>query len=178
MALTSLALPNMIERKSGCIINIASRAGTVTVPFASAYSASKAALIRATGCIQAELEVDNLGNDIHLYALHPGAVPTKIQRPADPDVNAMYPTMSAKWATFHKAMNDDPYLCGQTCVFLATGKGKALRGKYFDVEQDIATVVGAGEEVIKREQIYELGVQFLGGLPNDGGMVNDGLLKK
>jgi hypothetical protein len=42
-----------------------------------------------------------------------------------------------------------------------------LRGKYFDCEQDIATVIGAGEEGLK--ELYELKVEFLGGLPNDGG---------
>lgn len=137
----------------------------------------QAALIRTTGRIQAELELDNLGNDIYLYSLHPGAVPTEIQWPVDPDVNARYPDMAVKWAAFHKAMDDDPYLCGQTCVFLATDRGKALRGRYFDVEQNIVTVVAAGEETIKKEGLYELGVQFLGGFPNDGGIVMDSLLK-
>jgi short-subunit dehydrogenase len=70
----------MRERKSGCIINIASRAGTVTTPFAVAYSAGKAALIRATSVLQAELEVDGLGDQIQIYALHPGAVRTQMVR--------------------------------------------------------------------------------------------------
>lgn len=43
-----------------------------------------------------------------------------------------------------------------------------LRGKYFDCEQDIATVVSAGEQGLL-EDLYELKVEFLGGLPNDGG---------
>lgn len=71
-----LALPAMRERRQGCIINIASRAGTVSVPFATAYSTAKAGLIRATACMQAELENDGFGDSIHLYALHPGAVKT------------------------------------------------------------------------------------------------------
>lgn len=66
----------MRERGAGCVINIASRAGTVSVPFAAAYSTGKAGLIRATACLQAELEVDGFGDKIHLYALHPGAVKT------------------------------------------------------------------------------------------------------
>ena len=66
----------MRARKSGTIISISSRAGTVTAPFAGAYSAGKSALIRATSCWQAELELDGLGEDITLYALHPGGVKT------------------------------------------------------------------------------------------------------
>lgn len=45
--------------------------------------------------------------------------------------------------------------------------GEGAEGKYFDCEQDIATVVGAGEDGLK--DLYELKVEFLGGLPNDGG---------
>jgi hypothetical protein len=57
----------------------------------------------------------------------------------------------------------------QTCVYIATGKAKrALKGKYFDCEQDIQTVVDNVSE-IERDDLYELKVQFLGGLPNDGG---------
>ena len=58
---------------------------------------------------------------------------------------------------------------GQTCVYLATGRAKhVLKGKYFDCEQDIQTVVDHAEEVPKND-LYELKVEFLGGLPNDGG---------
>jgi hypothetical protein len=54
-------------------------------------------------------------------------------------------------------------------VYLATGKAKhVLRGKYFDCEQNIQTVVDWAEEIAKHD-MYELKVEFLGGLPNDGG---------
>ena len=42
------------------------------------YNAAKAALIRATACLQSELDVDGL-NGIHMYALHPGANKTGLQ---------------------------------------------------------------------------------------------------
>jgi NAD(P)-dependent dehydrogenase (short-subunit alcohol dehydrogenase family) len=44
------------------------------------YNSAKAALIRATACLQAELDVDGLDN-IHVYALHPGANKTGLQGP-------------------------------------------------------------------------------------------------
>lgn len=90
MIMTHLVLPGMKDCKKGCIINIASRsevalssdlidrAGTVTGPMAVHYFSSKAALIRATGCIQAELNIQGY-DDIHLYALHPGACRTSLQ---------------------------------------------------------------------------------------------------
>lgn len=71
--LTQLLLSTFVERRSGCVINIASRSGSIDSPFNTGYSVSKAALIRLTGCLQKEL--DALGyNDIHIYAIHPGAV--------------------------------------------------------------------------------------------------------
>jgi NAD(P)-dependent dehydrogenase (short-subunit alcohol dehydrogenase family) len=67
-------LPRMRERGSGCIINIASRSGTVDVPMTLGYVTSKAALIRATHTLQKEMELDGLDPAIHMYALHPGGV--------------------------------------------------------------------------------------------------------
>jgi short-subunit dehydrogenase len=64
----------MRDRGSGCIINIASRAGTVDVPMTLGYVTSKAALIRATHTLQKEMELEGLDPAIHLYALHPGGV--------------------------------------------------------------------------------------------------------
>jgi hypothetical protein len=64
-------------------------------------------------------------------------------------------------------------------VFLACGEGKdVLRGKYFDCEQDIGTVVAAGADEIRGpKRLYELKVEFLGGLPDDGGNVPDDALQ-
>jgi NAD(P)-dependent dehydrogenase (short-subunit alcohol dehydrogenase family) len=67
-------LPRMRDRGSGCIINIASRSGTVDVPMTLGYVTSKAALIRATHTLQKEMELDGLDPAIHMYALHPGGV--------------------------------------------------------------------------------------------------------
>jgi short-subunit dehydrogenase len=90
MILMHLVLPDMKERKMGCIINIASRstqscifqlmgrAGTVSGPLSVHYYSGKAALIRATGCIQSELDLQGYDN-IHLYALHPGGCRTDLQ---------------------------------------------------------------------------------------------------
>lgn len=67
-------LPKMRERKSGCIVNISSRAATVDYPGGMSYSASKAAVARATATLQEEFEVEGLGDHLHTYSLHPGGV--------------------------------------------------------------------------------------------------------
>jgi NAD(P)-dependent dehydrogenase (short-subunit alcohol dehydrogenase family) len=71
-------LPRMRDRGQGCIINIASRSGTVDVPMTLGYVTSKAALIRATHTLQKEMELDGLDPAIHMYALHPGGVPSSM----------------------------------------------------------------------------------------------------
>ena len=65
------------------------------------------------------------------------------------------------------------FLCGATCVYIASGKAKALKGRYFDCEQNIEHVVAAGRSEIVGSDLYSLEVGFLGGLPNDGGTSNN-----
>jgi len=143
------------------------------------YYSGKAALIRATGCIQAELNLQGY-EDIHLYALHPGACRTDLQSTTtsftilmieslDEDVAAEFPSIAAVFEDFQKAFKVSLDVPGQTCVYIASGKAKhALKGKYFDCEQNIQTVVDNASEIDKND-LYELKVEFLGGLPNDGG---------
>jgi NAD(P)-dependent dehydrogenase (short-subunit alcohol dehydrogenase family) len=162
------------QRKKGTIINIASRSATVNSPFSANYAAAKAALVRASGCLQFELDMDGL-EDIGIYSLHPGATKTNIQKPLPQDVAARYPEAAEAYAKFTAQFPCDPSLCGQTCVYLAAGRGKALRGRYFDCEQDVG-YVSSMRDLIKEEHLYELKVDFLGGLPNDGGNMPDSLL--
>jgi short-subunit dehydrogenase len=83
--LTTLnVLPGMKARGRGCIINLASRAGNVTVPYLAGYSISKASVIKATENIQKDLDADGLGDKIQLYCCHPGAVLTRLSLRSSP----------------------------------------------------------------------------------------------
>jgi hypothetical protein len=69
---------------------------------------------------------------------------------------------------FYKTLfKDDPSLCGQTCAFLSTGKGKVLRGFYLDSRQDVVKLMAAGREFLKERQLNTLGVNFLEGYCNE-----------
>lgn len=164
---THMMLNHFRDRQCGTVINIASRSATVNIPFGVNYAAAKAGLVRATGCLQLEADMDGF-HDISFYALHPGATRTNMQKPIDSDVAELYPDIVEAYAKFADNFRCKPALCGQTCVFLAAGKGKVLKGKYFDCEQDVGYVASMAEE-IQSKSLYELNVQFLGGLPNDGG---------
>ena len=95
------------------------------------------------------------------------------------DVATAYPGFAVAYNEFGKLFKCKTRLCGQTCVYLACGEGKeVLKGRYFDCEQDIGTVVAAGPEEIRGPKgLYELKVEFLAGLPNDGGTVPDDALQ-
>jgi len=72
-ALMRLVVPVFKKQSSGCIINVASRAGTIMIPYMTNYCASKAALINLTGCVQKEMDVEGF-TDIHMYSIHPGGI--------------------------------------------------------------------------------------------------------
>ncbi|MEK5058997.1 3-ketoacyl-ACP reductase [Paenibacillus shunpengii] len=69
---TRAVLPQMIERKSGDIINISSTAGQKGSPVSSAYSASKAAVLAMTESLMLEARKHN----IRVSALTPSTVAT------------------------------------------------------------------------------------------------------
>jgi short-subunit dehydrogenase len=72
--LTMAALPGMLERRRGSIVNITSVAGHVPNPGESAYGASKAALSRWSQGLAFDLH----GKGVHVGALSPGPIDTEI----------------------------------------------------------------------------------------------------
>ena len=71
---TRAILPNMIERKTGDIINISSTAGLNGNPLTSAYSASKFAVLGLTDSLMQEVRKHN----IRVTALTPSTVATDL----------------------------------------------------------------------------------------------------
>lgn len=71
--LTKLALPAMLERKRGYVMNVASTAGFVPGPFMSIYYASKAFVLSWSEALHAELQ----GTGVLVSALCPGATKTQ-----------------------------------------------------------------------------------------------------
>jgi len=72
--LTMAALPGMLERRRGSVVNITSVAGHVPNPGESAYGASKAALSRWSQGLAFDLH----GSGVHVGALSPGPIDTEI----------------------------------------------------------------------------------------------------
>lgn len=160
-------LPRMRDRRQGCIINIASRSGTVDVPMTLGYVSSKAALIRATHTLQKEMELDGLDSAIHFYALHPGGVKGAMGGAGAPaDVKAKYGDLTDE-EFFQHLFKDGPELCGQTCAWLASGQGKDLRGLFLDCRQDVSILLNIGRKTLLNENRNRLTVNFVEGYCNE-----------
>lgn len=69
-------VPDMLARRSGRVVNLASGMGTRAEPDYSAYSVGKAGLIRLTEALAASLE----GTGVHAFNIAPGLVATNMTR--------------------------------------------------------------------------------------------------
>jgi hypothetical protein len=113
------------------------------------------------------MELDGLDPAIHFYALHPGGVLTGIGgASARQDVLDKYGDPRDE-KSFQALFKDDPSLCGQTCAFLASGRGKELRGLYLDCRQDVGLLLEKGRETLLKEKRNTLTVNFLEGYCNE-----------
>jgi uncharacterized protein len=81
MELTHAALPGMVERGAGAVMNIASIAGFQPIPYMAVYSASKAFVQTFSEAIHEELH----GTGVSVTSLCPGPVPTEWAEIANAD---------------------------------------------------------------------------------------------
>ena len=121
----------MVERKKGCIINIASDLAFKAVPGMSAYCVSKAGIIMLTRALAQEL--GQYG--IRVNAIAPGMIRTELSRPnwSDPDFLKFYETITPlgrvgelsdiAGAALLLASNASSYISGST--ILVNGGGLA-----------------------------------------------------
>jgi len=103
-------IPIMVEKKGGKIINIGSRAGLKGSANSAAYSASKAAVIRLTESISAEVRAEG----INVNCVLPGIIDTPQNREAMPKANFSH------WVT--------PQSIARVILFLASDDAKDIHG--------------------------------------------------
>lgn len=75
LEMAQLAIPSMRERKRGCIVNVGSIAGKITLPWLTLYSVSKYAIGSLTDGLRMELKRDG----VHAMTVCPGYVDTGFQ---------------------------------------------------------------------------------------------------
>jgi NAD(P)-dependent dehydrogenase (short-subunit alcohol dehydrogenase family) len=143
-------LPGMVQRRDGKIINVASQAGTLTIPYATPYCASKAALIRFTDCLAA----DTREYGIAVFAIHPGTVHT------DMTTYLRESEEGKKWLPWFQKLFDDHQdepieRAGELVVLLASGQADALAGRMLYASDDVLGLVHQAEH-IQRDDLYTL----------------------
>lgn len=84
MRLTRLALPEMVKQRAGAVLNVASTAGFIPMPYMATYAASKAFVISFSQAIHAEVKA----HGVRVVCLCPGRTRTEFFDVARYDASA------------------------------------------------------------------------------------------
>ena len=112
-------------RGRGRIVNVASGAGTVSIPYMSAYVSANA-LIRLTETLADELR----GHGISVFAIQPGTIKTAMTE------ELMHSKEGKRWLPWFKqifdnGLDDSPKAAEELVLYLASGEADSLSGRFF-----------------------------------------------
>jgi NAD(P)-dependent dehydrogenase (short-subunit alcohol dehydrogenase family) len=149
MLVCHAVLPGMVARRQGRIINVSSGAGNSPIPYFSAYVTSKAALTRLTEIIAAETQEYG----IHVFTINPGLVLTTMTEDAFSEDGLKWIPWLKAW--FDEQRNITPEFSAQLILWLASGQGDALSGRFISRVDDLAHLMAHADEIRQRD-IYNL----------------------
>jgi NAD(P)-dependent dehydrogenase (short-subunit alcohol dehydrogenase family) len=143
-------LPGMMARQRGRMINLASQAGLWGIPAGSGYCSSKAALIRFSEILAADVKPYG----ISVFAVDPGTVQTPMNdyllasQVIDKYVHGFI-------ELFEQGRDVPPDLIANLTVRLASGQADALSGRFISVQDDLDDFIQRAEQVAK-DDLYML----------------------
>jgi NAD(P)-dependent dehydrogenase (short-subunit alcohol dehydrogenase family) len=150
-------LPVMTARGAGRIINITSEAGVYRWPQMSAYSVSKAAVIKFTENLAAEAS----GSGVQAFSVHPGLTPIGLSQqalagaaPPDSAEARMHAWVRRELRAGHGA---DPALVARLVIRLAAGDADQLSGCHLSVHDDLDAILARGETIRDHYQLRRTG---------------------
>jgi NAD(P)-dependent dehydrogenase (short-subunit alcohol dehydrogenase family) len=156
-----LVLPEMVARRRGRIVNVTSQAGVFRWPLASAYSVSKAAVVKFTE----NLGVETRRHGISVFSVHPGILAIGLGKAA---LTSSAPADSAQgrlrdWGRQETAAGRgaQPHQIAELLLRIATGEADRLSGRHLSVHDDLDMLLNRAEDVL-RDDLYVL---RLHGLP-------------
>ncbi|MGE3271057.1 MAG: SDR family NAD(P)-dependent oxidoreductase [Chloroflexota bacterium] len=121
-------LPDMVAAQRGTIINLVTLAVDMRSGYDSAYTASKAGVIR----LSTSLAVETEPHGIRVFAVDPGIVKTRMTQ------QLMDSPIGRKYFPFFQHLPDDswapPERTADVCVQLAAGRGGFLSGHVIHVD--------------------------------------------
>ncbi len=110
VALSRALLPDMLSRRAGVVVNVASQAADARPPGLAAYAASKAGVALLTETLQAEVGPEG----VRVVAVAPGTIDTPANRAAMPDADP------AAWTS--------PDAIARVILWLASDEAAAVGG--------------------------------------------------
>lgn len=143
---SQLVLPDMVSAGRGRIINITSQAGAHRWPLVSAYSVSKAAVIKLTENLALEARRHGVG----VFSVHPGLLPIGMSETvAGTTPRTPYEEHVRTWTAneFAEGRGADPTRAVQLLVRLAAGDGDSLSGRHLSVHDNLDALVSRLAEV-------------------------------
>jgi NAD(P)-dependent dehydrogenase (short-subunit alcohol dehydrogenase family) len=166
MLLSRLVLPGMLERGRGCIVNVASGAAMLGMPFVTPYTTAKTGILRFSEALALELE----GRGVTVFAITPGNVLTKLTKYLWPNREQVIADMPADAPWLYPpghGLEDygwyPPERAAELCLFLASGTADVLSGRFFSVHYDEEQIVEQVDRV-QRDQLYLLRIPTLDGV--------------
>jgi NAD(P)-dependent dehydrogenase (short-subunit alcohol dehydrogenase family) len=162
-------LPAMTARGAGRIVNIASEAGVFRWPQVSAYSVSKAAVIKFTENLAAEAG----RHGVRAFSVHPGITPVGLSERA---LAGAAPPGSAEariyaWVRgeLQAGRGAEPALVARLVTRLATGTADRLSGCHLSVHDDLDAILACGPDIRDRYQLRLASHRPVRGTGLDGG---------
>ncbi len=166
MVLSRLVLPGMLERKEGCIINVASGSAMLGMSLLVPYCTAKTALAR----FSESLAIEVFDRGVTVFSMTPGNVFSKLTEGLYPKRNeiADNPPDNFPWVLMAgHSMRDQgwypPERGAELMRFLASGKADRLTGRFFSVHYDEEKLAAEADR-IEREQLYALRFPTLDGI--------------
>lgn len=153
-------LPAMIARRRGRIVNVASGAGAMVIPYFSSYNTAKTALLRFTECVAAEAGP----HGVSVFAIGPGTVRTAMSEQAlnSPEGRRWLPWFPR---VFEAGLDLPAERAARLVGVLASGRADALSGLFLRVSDDVESILARLADV-RSDKLYTLRIR---GLPSSGG---------
>ncbi|HZS19721.1 MAG TPA: SDR family oxidoreductase [Pseudonocardiaceae bacterium] len=152
---SGLVLPEMVARRRGRIVNVTSQAGVFRWPMVSAYSVSKAAVIKLTENLSYETKRYGIG----VFSVHPGILSIGLSEPAlastapaDSPLGRMRTWVGNELAEGRGAQPDQ---AAGLLLRIATGELDRLTGRHLSVHDDVDALLARIDDVV-RDDLYVL----------------------
>jgi NAD(P)-dependent dehydrogenase (short-subunit alcohol dehydrogenase family) len=144
-------LPDLVERRRGRIINVASDAGVYRWPLVSHYAVAKEAVIKLTENLAAEVR----RHSVAVFAIHPGLVRVGLTEMSLSANAASGSPEAAVHRWLRKQVEEGRDVPVERAVELvrrlAAGEADGVSGRYISVHDDLDELLGQAETVRRHD---------------------------